>query len=375
MAIVGTATDSATSVSSALSFTIKELSGEGRLLELVGRALPYRPIEFPGTMRATVTYYAGNPIGSMQVLGAQEEQTTITGFWKDRFVMPVAGNQNKSGAAKLNDQLLGSVGSIVATLDDFRRKGQLIEVTWGLQVRHGIIAKFVPKWHNIHDAEFEVQFTWISQGEPDQAPTFYELDQQAVSNDLNSSARQVSTDIAGTSFASDLFAQVKILNAQITAAAKDAEATIEKTAAQVLAPIDAATAMLGVLEHAITAAQGVMDFTQAQVDRRIIGINVVAYNLGQTLIASQNLRGIRSDARKSRSSALQHREGLRNTTGLRSAPQSHTVRQGEDLRTVSTNYYGNPNDWRRIALFNNLDGAQVAAGTVILVPPAKTNAT
>src|SRR5262245_24990140 len=74
----------------ASSFTIEELSTEdvrkNRVVRLIGRALPYRPITFSGTMRHDITWYPGNPEATIQVLGAAEDPTTINGRWSDRWL-------------------------------------------------------------------------------------------------------------------------------------------------------------------------------------------------------------------------------------------------------------------------------------------------
>ncbi len=360
--------------SPAAAFSLQELSGDGRLLTLLGRALPYRPIEFSGSMRASITYYAGNPVGTIQVLGAQEEQTTINGYWKDRFIQTTDFTGvliTNAGQALLNGTPVANVKLLVHFVDDFRRKGQLLEIRWDEHIRRGILTKFTTKWHNPHDAEWEMTFTWISQGEDEAPPAFMELDQQTASSDLAASAAAAlasATPPTTVPASVTAFSTVEALANNVTAAIQEAEDTVARTVAKAMAPIDAAYRMLSALQRSVAAAQGFMDFTQQQVDRAVIGKTISTVTLGQTLVASLYLRQMRVNSRSYRSVALRHREESRDRIALRSAPQVHIVQQGEDLRDVAIAFYGSADDWRRIALFNNLGGASVPPGTQILVP-------
>ena len=56
------------------------------VLNLTRRALPYRPFTLKGSQRNEITWYPGNPIGSLQVLGPTESDTSVSGVWKDVFI-------------------------------------------------------------------------------------------------------------------------------------------------------------------------------------------------------------------------------------------------------------------------------------------------
>jgi len=44
------------------------------------------------------------------------------------------------------------------------------------------------------------------------------------------------------------------------------------------------------------------------------------------------------------------------------------ARDGMDLRTVSTQFYGTPDEWQSLMVFNNLLSSGLVAGQVIFVP-------
>ena len=167
----------------ASAFTIQEITGDQREFRFTGRALPYRPFTISGTQRHDLTWYAGSPEGTLQILGAKEEDTSINGWWKDRFLMPIdamavdtrieaglasstaqAAGQNGELGAQINGQPVENVRGLAEAVDDMRRKGQLVEVTWMSIVRRGIIKSFRQTWHTAQDLEWELQFAWVNQG-------------------------------------------------------------------------------------------------------------------------------------------------------------------------------------------------------------------
>jgi len=145
----------------ATSFAIIERTGDKRAVVLRGRALPYRPFSLSGTQRNSIEWYPGNPIGVLQVYGAKEEETTIQGYWKDIFLGE--GGNGIPSYAQLNGAPLLTAIDLAGTIDDIRRKGQEIVVTWLNHTRYGIIDRFTQKWHTGHDVEWEISFAWISQ--------------------------------------------------------------------------------------------------------------------------------------------------------------------------------------------------------------------
>src|SRR5262245_12238919 len=141
-------------------FTVQELSGDGRTLELTSRALPYRPFTLEGEHRVEVTWYPGNPVGTAQVLGAKETTTSINGWWKDRFLGDV--DVSAPALASVDGTPITSARQLAETVDDIRRKGQLLEVVWNHLARRGFITSFRQTWHTIKDLEWEIEFTWIA---------------------------------------------------------------------------------------------------------------------------------------------------------------------------------------------------------------------
>src|SRR5581483_8157524 len=157
------------------SFTIHELTGDGRTLDLQGRCLPYKGYQLKGKMRAEFTWYPGNAVASVQMLGAKEEPSTVKGTWKDRFIRSTDDNGfpvTNTGIALLNGQQLADAEAVINAMDSFRLAGQLLEVTWDGTVRRGIMSDFTQNWLRHEVVEWEVTFDWVSRGENEQPITF-----------------------------------------------------------------------------------------------------------------------------------------------------------------------------------------------------------
>jgi len=378
--------------SPASAFVVEELSGERRVISLLGRALPYRPIELSGTMRATTTFYAGNPIGTLQVLGAQEEPTTISGFWKDRFIQSVTAEGapvNPDGRALLGAAGAGDVGSgavadvraLVALFDDVRRKGQLLEVRWDQQVRRGFLQKFGQKWHNPHDCEWEASFSWISQGEDDAPPVLVDADLVDVAGRMAADARelqasalqQVDGALGGfrglLNVANDFVDAVAAPVAEVVATAQSAN---DVAASGVRALTDEAPQkMIALLQGAIDQPNILVQTCQRASRNLLQDTDPAAITPSRAIAMDVYLRGVVSSSRRARRTALDQRQRLRSASSTEGAVASVRVRAGEDLRTISTRFYGTPDEWRRILQFNpGLTGSEVPANTVVLVPPA-----
>lgn len=83
------------------------------IVVLQGRSLPLDSITFEGTQRARAEYYPGNPEATIQAHGPTEMPTTLNGVWKDRYL--------GDGAAR----------QLHALFEDIRRRGPMLEVSWG----------------------------------------------------------------------------------------------------------------------------------------------------------------------------------------------------------------------------------------------------
>jgi len=354
----------------ASSFTIQELSGNARRLVLTGRALPRRPMEFSGTMRADITWYPGNPEATVQMLGAGEDPTTVTGKWSTRYIQG-------SLFALLDGKVLQSAEELADKVDDIRRKGQLVEVAWFSRIRRGYISKFAQNWLYPTDVEWSIEFTWISQGDKT-APA-------VVSSGGNVSAirKQIATQAAAAKTVSDTAKKTFPAAAALLGALKDGAAALQGVAdkvnetvnkvAQAILPIEDATRRAAAqMDTLIAAVANPLGALASVVPREFVdGIAIARVTAGQALAAHNAVRQGTKVFRDSQYlGAVQRETLLKRIDGQVLMP--YIAREGDDLRTVAKMVYGSADDWRKIASFNDLTSSELASGQRIFIPRPKS---
>lgn len=387
--------------SPATSLTIASMVGAADTLQLYARALPYRPVTFTGKQRAEFTWYPGSPIATTQMLGPEESAISLKGFWKDRFLVDVAGS-----TAIYDSADVGTVRDLTTLVDGMRRRGQLYKLTWDNLVRVGHITSFTQTWHNAHDCEWELEFTPLSQGDEEtpvvlnNLPNVADYYQQTTAAVLTARANlrvQVplpTQDALNSSLS--LLPNVFFQRMEIVADFIDLTASLGPTVAGIISELD--DALLALQNNAYNAAASVYDLTQtgpnagrriaalsaqniAQAKRTYSTICDVAWpsvfnvapadpstvNVGSQVSMRAYQRRVRNSTRD-----LAYQQGTQAAAILATLnPElkaAFVAPQNMDLRDVSTQFYGSPDDWRMLLVFNKLESSRLTAGTLIWVP-------
>lgn len=406
----------------ASSFVIKELTGDQRTLTLRTRALPYRPFTLEGSQRNSIDWYPGSPIGTLQVYGAKEDPTTINGEWKDIFLggIPVGSapavvsSANSTGPLIPTDAgdgtvdligtdrqaVLATARDLVQLVDDIRRKGQEIEVTWLDQIRRGIIERFSVRWSTGHDCAWDISFVWISQGE-----SLRDTKLQVPGNDLGdlpnmiqseldkADATQLLTDFTGfgsqfTAQGPDLFVggfsqagsrltdisqDIAAVTANIQDFTDSLTDAIVQAAQAITGPNDAVRRVSGILDGIKLEAEGLIDLVSNEADGAILDsgavnrVAAVVLSFGQLIRARGQVREQAEAGAAIRNLAASQQLKIINsvTSTVISVFQS---RADQDLRQVSQQFYGTPDEWRSLMVYNGLLSSGLIAGQVIFVP-------
>jgi hypothetical protein len=449
------------------SLIIKELTGERRVLRLTDRALPYRPIAFSGSQRAEFTHYAGSPVATVQILGPKENDTTLRGFWKDRYIAAntiSAIASVSSGEDVLGGERLESVEDLVDLVDDMRLQGQLLEVVWGTKARRGILEQFDHVWHNVHDVEWEMKFMWTQQAPKSSGEFVLKMDFSSIGRSwadfLDDLLDAITAPFALLDVLADAINSAVNVIKQTINAVQDA---VNAIANSIVAPFAALRRLAGVLNTLKAAAKNLWDTIKSipgaigrqlslasQQIEQFLGsgsgpstgafgptveagssaansgttvssasgsvtasatqtsasagtvtagsttrptatsggasgatptitpagsgtpglARVVAPDVllaGQVIEAEVYLRKIGDVARRMRAEAArQHSEVIKRIEPALIAV--FPARENQDLREVSTRYYGTPNEWRRLKMFNGFDGSKLTAGQTVFVP-------
>lgn len=386
----------------ASAFVIRELTGDKRTFTFTGRGLPYPPFTLSGTQRHDITWYGGSPEGTLQVQGAKEDETTVNGMWKDRFLRQVgsmspieqansgfvdaafaggfadqtkvAGQQGSSGAT-INGEPISSVRFLSDEIDDVRRKGQLVEVTWMHIKRRGLLASFRQSWEDVQDVAWEIRFVWINQGSQ-----LAEVPVQDSSVDLSDALSDFSTQL---DILKDFIDNPTALNLNLNATAagraleivndlldlleqaldKFQNVIIVNTQA-LLSPISTAQRAFSILEFIKQTANSISDSIALHLDSGVLNADI---DFG-TRLDQRNSLATQRRASRSMSSTASIRQAQLLTKIQPELINAFTAREGQDLRDVALQHYGRIDDWRALLAFNNLSTSRLSANQLIFVP-------
>lgn len=383
------------------AFVIRELTGQRRAVSLRDRALPYRPLVLEGTQRVKVAFPAGSPEGHGTVTGPTEEETEIEGMWKDVFIgtnlssrpmiLVFAGRSGANTAGSMTP--IGTVVEALELIDSMRIDGQQVEVEWGPIRRRGFIKKFRYKYHNVHDAEWSLTFVWTSKGAPSPRPSFGSVapSQLDTGGSLRESVGRLlrALDAPGQVVEENMSELRNTIN-RVTDASLAIDQAIQGLFEQT-APRSVVGPVQGMLGGVVADATSLMNgfensgwaglFTDF---RRIVpysqhfsstpptsafdAADAVALNdIDPVQVLQAQLYGIegRHDARRLRDEAEMRRRALLSEDG--NFLGVYRARANEDLRAVSSLYFGNPDQWRQIMLDNALTSSILEEGQEVRI--------
>lgn len=371
---------------------ISENNGLQRAIALRGRSLPFKgAVLVEDEQRMEITFFPGNPVAYSQILGPQLTKTTFTGTWQDKYLsseenapaatnfpeVTAAGRPPLPGELIITGQTFVSSGAFPGTQqlrlsktvrDAFRlltRSGAHIRASWDDWSRFGHISRFMARPDAPDEWHWELEFSWT--GDTDVQPVAFEPDLNVKSfiDTLNGLADGLATLL-----------QLPGL-------------TVNRT----FGPIASDLGVLGVqLRRLIKTLSGFVDFTYIPL-QQMSALKAQAFAIRQDILniyakmQAQDGR-IAGSGRRSTADAWQSDLLIRKVRQIMNLmAQEVAVRLAEiegatagrvdriyqvesvtSLQRVSTEIYGNPNNWRQIARFNNITSQIVESGTVLRIP-------
>ncbi len=373
------------------AFVIATLDTDGQTpkgdkLTLAGRALPYQGLSLEGSMRMETTWYPGNAVATIQMLGAEEKPTTITGMWKDKFLRSLTDDVipravEPTAIALLNEQPLPDVDNLVKAVERMRLSGQLLKVTWGTITRIGVMSRFKQNWVRFEDVEWEMEFQWISRGEK-QSPVTSSVPPEAFSFSKTMGelvdALKKAVDV-GVGVVNTVTVPFQVIE-EFTDTVDEALSIIEGAADEMASAVDNATQLISLPQDASARALAAAESIKSSASTIITAVEGTppleliktatpeALDLGDALQADTYARGIKDAARALQAFVAAQgdelRAGLDNDTLL----AVFVARAPLDLRDVSQQYYNTPDQWRRLLTYNQLTTSQLNIGALVLVP-------
>jgi len=336
---------------------IEEQTGARRSVLLRGRALPYQGVAWGGEQRTKTTWYQGNPVATIQLLGPTLDPTEMHGTWKWRFLQNQVDLQGFPGIDAQNV----TPTDMVAVFDSIRDAGNDLRVTWGPNTRYGVLTKFKPSWIRLQDVEWEMEFTWVGSepiapragGITEQLPPLQSaqrnFDGQWVQSPLETFREYLFTaQTKVNSVRSNmgrLFDAVRVATAAVT------------LPAQIAAQANAATVSIAREAQSLTEQMGDIPYTYAQSSDRVVSVlEMQGYRYGM----DARSREIEANARRQAKQFLD--------IVFPEAIAIIIVPQDTSLRAIAVTYYGSADSWQVIADQNNIAGSIAAEGTVLIIP-------
>ena len=360
------------------SLTIVALDDNGKpiqpTLELAGRAMPYQGLELESLMRAEFTWYPGNAVATVQMLGGSQKPTTIKGTWKDRFIKSTTDEGTAvqpTGIALFNNAAVVDVHDLADKVERMQSTGRLFEVKWDSIVRHGIFLRFRQNWARIEDLEWEMEFQWISRGEPQSPPSVpSSVTTDTFAQNMRNLVDAFKTAIqppAELQVVADFTAEIQASSEVIDDAVLEMQNAAINATSLILAPSAAAEAALAAAKSIQDASDQVIETVETFPPLQLVSSSE-PLGLGDALAADSYSRGIKKAAMDMRYLCAEEGETLRASVQQDILLASFVARSPTDLRDVSSRYYGTPDQWRYLMQYNNLPSSLLEIGTLVLVP-------
>jgi hypothetical protein len=359
----------------AFPFVIAETNGMKRTIVLRGRSLPRQPITFGGEQSVVIDYFAGNPVAYAQVIGPKYLPTEVTGEWNDIFLFEdgnapyllgfppvgaagkppplgansiVAGTSFTSGGATAGSQQAYLARTVRDAMELIRRSGALLRVEWGSIVRYGFLTKAIFPHKREQDIGYELELQANVLG-------FLKALNALLSKLLNA---LLTADYLAAQFFQSFTAPIAGLLNLITALVQ----TLQKMLSQTLNPFDIVASIRAAAIGLKLACRDLLDLF----DR-----NGSALRGRDSATAQAFLAAAENEARLlllELAFLAAEREQELEAFFTKQVQATHVTQANQNLRSISTLYYGRPENWTDIADFNGLSGSLVSPGRLLRIP-------
>lgn len=337
-------------------FSVREVTGRQRFINLRDRTLPYQPIAYPGRQRFKKTWYAGNPEATIQVLGPMEEPSEFRGKWKDKYV---AGQAEVLNGFPQPD----TAEDLVRIFEDIRISGQPLEVQWGGVIRFGILEFFEPRYDRIEDIAWTMRFEWFRNEDRTAFRAFADEDPiPDLKDGLNAVDDQLAVE--PTNLLDDFSESIRLGVADIrlqTGVMFDLSARID---AGVTLSIEARLAFNTAVEE-----------MRSGIEDQFTNLSDVPYTVAQTddtvqaMLRTETWRRTQARTMADHRATAQRRDRDLELQAKPSAIQIVKVPGNTSIRQIALTAYGDADSWTLIADANCLRTSVVEAGTTIVIPP------
>lgn len=368
-------------------FIVRQTQLPGRVIVLQGRSLPYQGVSWGGTQELDINWFPGNPVAVTQVIGPQIKPTTITGKWKDIFLLseqdrgvlanfPKLASAAKPGANERGGNTFAATGSVWsqyaerarALRDAFwlvKKEAVQVKVEWGSLVRYGFVKEVDFPHDREEDIDYEIVFELTGETDSQPKPKPRIPDLLGLLRKLLALLDRVIDILLTAIFEAQKFLRriTQTLNKLGSFVVQLLEA-LEKIASFVFAPADilgTVRANLVAIQLAALDAFREMQRGSAALEAAFTG-NPLAVARAETWEKTLRKRLQELGAEAAQQQAQIEQIMVPQLLGVITMPA------GKTLRDISREFYRTPDNWRAISEFNAFGSSVVPVGTVVRIP-------
>lgn len=380
------------------AFVIEEVGGRGVSLRLNGRGLPNRPFTLTGMHEIAESRAMGSPYTTQQPTGAREEPTELTGEWNDIYLaggaagdaaITVVGSSNEVidglEVVSLSSTQIQSVREAAEVVDDLRRRGVLVRVSWAHIARLGRIKRFAQKWQTINDLEWEMTIIWVGADEDIAVAAPENVDPAA---DVRAIAALADAAIDATEFPIENIdpTLIGVVDRRIARV----QSGVLAMSQAVRTRVEGATTEIDVFRRVLAMSSfvvGEAKLLALEIDARVgaTWVSTVAPQVVPTIAsripnpedlstvapghALAALITARIGARSARKLAEETaRRRFDRVSTLDEVAAVYMAREGDDLQSIARFHFGSEDAWTILRDYNHLPSATLQPGDIVVAP-------
>lgn len=330
--------------------------GLGLYAQLVGNMMPVQPFSYGGSQHIVKEYYSGKVDPVVQVLGSREKDLTLRGrIHEKKITGPLTTKRRQLATA------------MVETIDDMRKRGNLVKLTLGEFQRWGYITEVNFGMKTLGDYDYEIMFSIVSNQPPENCPL-----KEAQFNPLFNTNAALASLLSGfeenrSNVPSSIPIGIGQLLNEITGA-------IAEVVHGVTSFVDSVVGLAEDITSSINRAVGLCTYAKTYVHKNLIKLGRISYNVA--------FAGIPVTSKYSSAAFIYRQQTIANDfmkliadlekrfkEQEKSEPEArYLVKQTDSLQVISNKFYATPENWERIYIHNRLTSTVLNAGQIIEIP-------
>lgn len=333
------------------------------VVKLLADAMPHNSLDFGGQQKLVKNYYPGSSEPTVQVLGPQENDITITGRFKSKRIKPTKDPTFDLELWRKYPQALQE------QIEAIRIAGLLVKISLGNEwYRYGFIQEAKFKMKSLADIEYEINFLVVGFNQPKDF-ILVEKQQTIPYNESKNLAKKISEVLALQNQVPKSMPQS--FADQINAAISDVAAAVNL----VTGFVDTVIGEVNALKASVQRALGLIKNAQNKISgyQRTIGGRQPEAGVAKITSISGATANAQHVAKVSAgmfslSALLASLNSQLKAISVTVPIARHRVQSGDTLQKLAIKYYNDAAQWEKIYEHNKLASVDLTLGVVLEIP-------